>query len=60
MTHDVHVKLNPGLPWQQQLQPVEDSLHQQNRLTFKEETNEVLHLERNYVALKLEQLGNYI
>jgi len=38
MMQDVFVKLNPGLPWQE-----EGSFHQQIGLRFKEETGKVLH-----------------
>jgi hypothetical protein len=33
--HDVHVKLNPGLPWQKHIQQEEYFFHQQIRLKFK-------------------------
>jgi hypothetical protein len=38
MLQDVHVKLNPVLPWQKLLQE-EDSFHKQIGLIFNEETN---------------------
>ena len=43
-----HGKLNPGLPWQSSFQQV-DSFHQQTGLKFKEETNNVLHLQYSFV-----------
>jgi hypothetical protein len=42
---DVHWKLNPGWPWQSNIQQKEDSCHQQIGLKFKEETSKMLHLE---------------
>ena len=49
---DVHVKLNPGLPWQKQ--------HSAGRrLKFEEETSKVLHLEQygveNWTLRKVDQ-----
>jgi hypothetical protein len=42
---DVHVKLNPGLPWQNQHSAGRKLFHLQTGLKFKEETSEALHLE---------------
>ena len=47
MTQDVHVKLNPGLPWQKQNLTCRGVFHQQIVLKFKEETSKVLHLEHS-------------
>ena len=44
---DVHVKLNPGLPWQKQPSTTKDT----------SETSEVLHLEQLRMALKLGHFG---
>ena len=49
MMQDVHVKLNPGLPWQSSIQREEDYFHQQNELKFKKETSKVLHMEHSFV-----------
>ena len=49
MMEDVHVKLNPGLPWQSCIQQEEDSFYQQIGLKFEEETNKMLHLEHGFV-----------
>jgi len=35
---DVHVKSNPGLPWQRSIQQEEGFFHQQSWLKFKQET----------------------
>ena len=43
MVEDVHVKLNPGLPWQIIIQCEEVSLHQQIGLKFKNEISKLLH-----------------
>jgi hypothetical protein len=45
---DVHVKLNPRLPWQIGILQ-EDSFHQQIEFKFTEETSKVLHLEYSFV-----------
>ena len=49
MMQDVHVKLNPGLPWQEQHSKGRRLFRQQIGLKFTEETSEVLHLEHNLV-----------
>ena len=47
---DVHVKLNPGLPWQICIQQEEeDSFYKQIGLKSEEETNKMLHLEHGFV-----------
>ena len=48
MMEDVHVKLNPGLPWQK-LHLAKDSFYQQIGLKFEEEANKMLHLEHDFV-----------
>jgi len=42
---DVHIKINPELPWQKQLS-TRRLFHQQTGLNFKEENSKVLNLER--------------
>ena len=42
---DIHVILNPVLPWQKQKQ--EYNFHQQTGLKFEEEPSKLLHLEHN-------------
>jgi len=49
MMEDVHVKLNPGFPWQKLHSQEEDSFYQQTRLKFEGETNKMLHLEHGFV-----------
>ena len=51
MTQEVHVELNPGLPWggKKVIRLEEDYFHQQTGLKCKEETRNVLHLEHNFV-----------
>jgi len=49
MMEDVHVKLNPGFPWQNCIRQEEDSFYQQIGLKFEEETNKMLHLEHGFV-----------
>jgi len=49
MMHDVHMKLNPGIPWQSSFQEEEGSFYQHIGLKFKEETSEVLHLGYSFV-----------
>jgi len=46
---DVHVKLNPGLPWQKQHSTRKRLFSQQIGLKFKEETSKMLHLEYSFV-----------
>jgi len=43
MIQDVHLKLNPALPWQMQLQQEEGSFHQQIGLRFEEVNSKMLH-----------------
>jgi hypothetical protein len=43
---DVHVKVNRGKSC---IQQEDDTFHQQTGLKFKEETEELLHLEHNFV-----------
>jgi hypothetical protein len=47
MMQDVLLKLNAGLSWQKQHTTRDDSFHQQIGLKFKEESWEVLHLDRS-------------
>jgi hypothetical protein len=48
---DLHVKLNPGLPWQKQhFQHEDDSFHQYDGLKLKEETGEVLHMQHSFLC----------
>jgi hypothetical protein len=49
MMQDVHVKLNPELPWQKSSIQQEESFHQQTGLKLKEEISKVLHLEHSFV-----------
>ena len=49
MMQDVHVKLNPGLPWQKQHSTRKRLFSQQFGLKFKEETSNILHLEYSFV-----------
>jgi len=49
MMDDVHVKLNPGFPWQKLHSAKEESFYQQIGLKFEEETNKMLHLEHGFV-----------
>ena len=44
MMQDVHMKLNPGLSWQNSIRQEKSSFHQQIGIKFKELTGEVLHL----------------
>jgi len=48
MMHDRHVKLNPGLLYQEQHSTRRRLRHQIGH-KFKEETSEVLHVEHRYV-----------
>jgi len=50
MMEDVHVKLNPGMPWQK-LHSARRKLffYQQIGLKYEEETNKMLHLEHGFV-----------
>jgi len=45
----VHVKLNPGLPWQKLHSARRGHFYQQIGLKFEEETNKMLHLEHGFV-----------
>jgi hypothetical protein len=45
----VHVKLNPGLPWQEHIQQEDDCYDQHSGLKLKEETSEMLHLKYSFV-----------
>jgi hypothetical protein len=47
MMQDVHVKLNPGLPWRKQQST--RFFSPANGAAFEEGTGEVLHLERSFV-----------
>jgi hypothetical protein len=56
MMQDVHVKLNPGLPWQKHNNALVMAIerewgyfYRQIGLKFKKETSEVLHLECNII-----------
>jgi hypothetical protein len=42
MVQDVHVILNPELPWQSSIQQEKGSFHQQIGIKFKEEASKVL------------------
>jgi hypothetical protein len=46
MMQDIHVKLDPGLPWQKQRSTRRD---QQTGLKFKVEATEMLQLEHSFV-----------
>ena len=41
------MKLNPGIPWQSNIQQEEGYFHEQIGLKFKEETSEILHFDRS-------------
>jgi len=50
ITQNVHVKLNPGLPWKKQLSTKRRLFFQRKiGITFKEDTSKVLHLEHRFV-----------
>jgi len=49
MMEDVHVKLNPGLPWQKPHSARRRLFYQQIGPKFEEETNKMLHLEHGFV-----------
>jgi hypothetical protein len=49
MMEGVHVKLNPGLPWQKLHLTRRRFFYQQFGLKFEEETSEMLHLEHGFV-----------
>ena len=49
MMQNVHVKLNPVLPWQSSFQQQEGCFHQQIGLTFKKDASKVQNLEHSYV-----------
>ena len=49
MMQHVDVKLDPGVPWKSSIEQKEDTFRQQIGLKFKEETNEVPHLEHSIV-----------
>jgi hypothetical protein len=46
---DVHVKLNSGLPWQNEHSTWDDSFHQQTGHKFKAETSKVPHLGHSFL-----------
>ena len=45
-----HMKLNPELPCQSSILQEDNSFHQQTGLMFKEETNDMLHLEHSFAG----------
>jgi hypothetical protein len=47
MMQFVHIRLNPGLPWQKQHSTGRRLFHQQIGLEFKEETSEVQHFDHS-------------
>jgi hypothetical protein len=49
MMEDVHVKLNPGLPWQKLRSARTRLFYQKNGIEFEEETSKMLHLEHGFV-----------
>jgi len=49
MMQDVHMKLNPGLPWKSSFHEEEGSFYQHIGLKFKEETSKVLRLGYSFV-----------
>jgi hypothetical protein len=46
---NVHVKLNPELPWKKQHSTRRGLFNQQIGLKFKEETGKFLHLEHSFL-----------
>jgi len=48
MQDEEHLKLNPGLSWQQQHSTKEGSFRQQVDIKSEEETGKVLHLEHSF------------
>jgi hypothetical protein len=44
---DAHAKLHPGLPRQKQHSTRRRNFHQDTEIKFKEESGEILHLERS-------------
>jgi hypothetical protein len=57
MIQEVHVKLNPGLPWQKQNSTKQESFRKQIRLEIKKGTSECYIWSVALMALKLGHFG---